>query len=316
MQHALTTFCFSIDSLTGSDISEMIEAGLGFEPTRIRTDDFLKAGGSFSRRDQLQRLRRSRVVTRVRLETDKAEDGPYFHVITLPAWGLQVASWKQTGIEIPGVEYLNQLAANPGFNAGYRADAEDTFWQSEEKLSTYEVFGRSHAGLPKITDHVFGGEKVDIGRNPGRRSLFPGMWLQAAWQMWFGGGAFRYLSRERLLAFVGANRIVVLDSGSVFVELYGDWKACSQPESRRRQESFRKWTGMDELEAQAGDFGRGLGDPTFEIREGSFSRGGSRYLTQWLDAEGNPVRKSRAVKKVEIEASTDGTELWRQESSL
>lgn len=312
MMYILTGVCFDRDSLKGADIAWVIGRGLGFTPSQIRTNEFSKSGASFDLECDIERVALSSRTSEVRLQTEKGPSGPYFQVVTLAAWSMQVVYWRVEGLDEPSSDLVNELTERRGFNAAYRCAAEDVFWQSETNVATYELFGRDHRSLAKARDPE-ADEQIDISRNPGRRSPFRGMWLQSAWQMWFGAGAFRHLDRGRLLSFQPAERVEALDSGAVFIQLSKDPFDFDSQEHRARQKAFREWCGLDQLETRAMDLVGESSDSSTEIAEGRFLHGGVRRLTQWLDARNNLVRRSLAVKRIEIELDSRGNELWREE---
>lgn len=183
--------------------------------------------------------------------------------------------------------------------------------QGSTALRCYEVFGRDHSHLPKIQTSS-GQTVIDISGNPGRTTFLPGMCLQAAARMWFGGKVFDYIPRNRLLGFPEANRIEELPSGMVFVELFEDPFAAALPENRAKQKAFRDWIWLDELEEMAPGLPRGKSDPTFKIETGSFPHGGVRRLTHWRGEDGRPTRSSRAVKRITVECDEQGRVVWKE----
>lgn len=312
MAFLLTSLCFELDTFNGAKIAELIREGVGFEPTCIATDDFLKMGAAFHPERHLPKLEKSKKVSSVRLETEQREDGPYFRTVSLGSWAFQVIYWRLDSYRSPDLDLVSELVSQPGFNAGYMADADDVFWQSEANLSTYGLYGKPHDHLPKIKDEVFGGYKVDVLKNLGASYLFPGMWLQSAWRMWFSGKAFDFLPKQRLLSFRDSDQTKELSNGVVFIQLYSDPASYASPESRARQQSFRDWVGIADLAAQAGEYSSGRADPSFEIEEGEYEHGGIRMFTYWLDEEGNLVRKSHAVKQLIQELDEAGSVVWSE----
>jgi hypothetical protein len=307
-----TSFCFEPDSLSGQEIASLIEETISFIPTRIRSNEFLKYGGKF-KPEHIKRIAKSKDLYNLDLETDLGQEGPYFHLAFLGSWNMQALYWKHSLADSPPLNTLNLLTSKQGFNVGYKGNADDIFWQSEDLISTYKAFSKPYKHLPLVYNEIFNRYDIDISKNYGRRTIFPGMWLQASWQMWFGQGAFRYIPKERLLAFNQGYIVSELPSGSVFIQLYEDGKEYEKKENRDRQKAFREWVGMDHLENQACEYVVGKGDIAFEIEEGAYFHGGVRMLTIWADKDGKPTRKSKAYKKIEIELNKNGQEVWRQE---
>jgi hypothetical protein len=309
MNYLLTCFCFDMETLNGRNIAGIIEEGLGFVPSEVKTNDFFKAGARYTD-GVLKRIASSDRISEVRLQTDAGPAGPYFQVISIGTWGFQAVYWRVPSLDVPSRELCERLTDMPGFNAGYRCAADDVFWQSETNPATYELYDRPHKNLPKVIDPATGEPRIDIRANPGRRTPFPGMWLQSCWQMWFGRGAFARLPMSRLRSFPGAEVNKRLKSGAVFIQLYSDPFSYDSSTSRTVQTAFREWSGMNELEERALEAGAREIDPSFEIREGVFPHGGVRLLTEWLDERDNPTRRSRAAKRVDVELDAEGRELW------
>jgi hypothetical protein len=305
----LTCWCFDPDSIDGTHVGSLIRHGLGFTPTHVRlgrkTSDYSES--------ILRRLDSSAQVMEVRVQTDTEPGGPYFQVVPIGTWRFQAVYWRVPATDVPSLATLEQLTGLPGFNAGYRCAEADVFWQSEANIATYEQRRRSHSGLRKTEDRTFGGMKIDISGNPGRRVPYPGMWLQSCWQMWFGSGAFKRLPFSRLRDFTEGVTCSVLPSGAVFVQLYDDPFAYDTPDSRRLQARFRDWSGMNELERGAMGDAERVADPTFEMSEGAFPHGGVRLITDWRDAQGRPTRRSQASHRVDVELGPTGLEVWREE---
>jgi hypothetical protein len=263
----------------------------------------------------LTRLAKSHRIADFRLQTERGPSGPYFQVIEIATWNIQALYWQLQDRTIPSHGTLEGLSQVEGFAAGYRCAAEDFFWQSEESIHTYEAYERPHRHLEKVKDPTFGELKIDTRGNPGRRSPYPGMWLQSCWQMWFGPAAFCCLPVTRLVDFKGA-QVRRLPGGTVFVQLYEEPFDYDVKENRRLQADFRRMSGMDELEARGLEAGRKAADPSFEISEGTFAKGGVRRLTEWVGNNGHPVPRSAAKRRIEVELDPAGHEISREEHDL
>lgn len=296
-----TTFSFELGSVTGEFLNELVIASR-FRPTRIRTSDFKRRGGTFEPND-LRRLRNG-TPPQVTLEGATGVGGPYLRFGRFPAWGFEAFTWNVSASDQPDWRVLNQVAAHSGFTSGTSAAADYTYWQSETSLDAYRAARLSVDQLPTVRDSSLNEEIVDISRHPGRRTLFARMWLHAAWRMWFGHAAFEFLSKHRLASFRGARRIEELEPGVTFIELF------EMPESAPWHEdiasAFRKWTGMDDLEAQASAVAAGVSDPTFEVVEGASDSGVARRVVEWLDERGDLIRRSRAQVRRTIDLDASG----------
>ncbi|HYG33577.1 MAG TPA: hypothetical protein VEC99_02255 [Clostridia bacterium] len=302
------TFCFDLDSLKPAELAELIQRSLGFAPTYIRSDQFCKNGGKF-KPSHLEKLAALDELSSVELETDLRMRGDYFHFATLGGLGFQALYWHVAPSRAPSLEFLHALSQRPGFNAGYCSDAEYEFWQSIDSLTTYRMRGRSTENLHTISDPDTGELVVDLSRNPGRRRRFSGMWLQAAWRMWFGPGAFPALPPDRLLSFGECSRKEQLPAGTIFIELFEQVEQTETPENQRRQQAFSDWLGLDQLEKRAGEFGD-KSDPGMDIKPGKFPHGGVWLLTQWFDEAGQLVRRSRATYRKSVELDARCRPIW------
>jgi len=243
----VTCFSYPLNTIDGQLVRDIVDAGLGFEPTRIRCAELgIRNSVSLTqkRRDALFQLPS---ITWLTLETESALAGPSFEVATITAHDMQALYWKVSEVSAPPLDFLHHLALRPDFNAGFTADHDDVFWQSEETLTSYEIAARPTDNLPLIDDPVFGGKMVDVHLNPGRRSLHPGMWLIAGWRNWFGPGALRYIDAQALLSFEPIVLRKQLNLSTIFIQLYEDVFAAGDPENRERQRKFRLAMRFDVL---------------------------------------------------------------------
>lgn len=289
--------CFEANSLRGSDVADIFEKGLGFIPRRIRSTSFR---GNFSQK-WLAELRGKEDVQNIHV-TGKDNDGPSFQVFSLGVWSLQVAIWENYS-QFPDDGMIEALSRARTFNAAYVAEAEDVQWQSETEISNYALFGKDHSTLPKRLDSA-GRLIIDVSSNPGRRALFPHMYLIAAAKMWFGGRALQYFSEARLLSFPHGGSVSKLPWGVVAVDLYSDPRRASHPIARRLQKSFRDWIGMDILESQAPRVDSADADPCFEVHERS---DGTKLITHYVDEHGRLVSRSKATSTQRMLVLADGS---------
>jgi len=111
--------------------------------------------------------------------SDAGPGGPSLEITRFLDWGFQVLYWRTPDESHPSFEQLSQLANQLGFTAGNTADAEDVVWQCERFISNYELHSKPHDHLPKVFDPVWERNVIDVSRNPGRRTQFPGMWLES-----------------------------------------------------------------------------------------------------------------------------------------
>lgn len=315
MRSLLACFCFDEGSFSGHDLAQLITETVEFETPLIMTDVFLKNGGPFNRNEHLKRISNSSEVGSVRLGFPTFE-GNSFVFGRNGSWDFEFVSWRCPLDHLPERAIFDSLSMRSGFNAGCISDAEDVQWQSEPLISNYELFGKSHKGLPKLWDEDFQEEQIDTLQNPGARHPIPGMWLQAAWRMWFGPGAFRFIPKERLQAFRDAHRIELLDDASIFIELFSNPDDFDSAETRAKQASFNDWVGKQSLVAKGTDLDCGPSDPSHEIEHGEFDHGGSKRFTVWLDENDKPVVKSRAKSRLIQELDDDSIVVWTEKREI
>lgn len=165
--------------------------------------------------------------------------------------------------------------------------------------------------MPTVWDEDFEEEQIDTLKNPGAQHPIPGMWLLAAWRMWFGPGAFRHLPKDRLLNFGEAHRVEELGNEGVFIELFEDPAAVETEAARQAQAAFNRWVNKAGLVANAANLLTGPEDPSHEIEHGNFEHGGVKRLTAWFDKDGNSVRKSKAAEYVTQELDGHGGVVWQ-----
>jgi hypothetical protein len=144
-------------------------------------------------------------------------------------------------------------AAGKGMTFAYKYDFWKAFWQSADLINTYKTHKRPYAHLKRM-EHRIGLPilaKVDISENPGRQTLTYAMKLMAAPEMWFGPGCWDYFDKTRGASFPDAEEIQTLEGDIVYVRLF-DWTTPDYEAGQilDLQERFRKWVGMDEVEAQ------------------------------------------------------------------
>lgn len=221
----------------------------------------------------------------------------------IAGWPAQVIILKTAGW--PDESLIRTAGALPGFTAALVGDADDVFWQSEQQVGTYEVFGRTWRHLPTVYDEAFECENVDTSGNVGRRTPAPGMWLWSAATMWFGPDAYRIVDREPLLALpVGS--APKPDGDLVRVDLF---RLSDDINSiREAQREFRTWMRYDELEARGDELAASFNDPQIEIEHGDFPNGGIRRVIHWI-SNGLPSAKSVATSKRVVEFGPNGTQV-------
>ncbi len=293
MQYMLITACFKLGSLNRKHIVDIIETRLQFEPTNIMTDDFLRNGGCYRKKYLSKILLSKRTITNIRIDERDIDEGCYFEWLKFPIWNFEVLYWKLP-YEANGQILVSHCMKFKGFNTAYISDEEDVFWQSMEDISTYSLYNKPYKHLPTVIDPDFNEIVIDISENPGVRYFFPGTWLQSCWAMWFKGDILEYIPKERLVGFRFAYSNNVLPDGTVNIVLFESLKDFDTHNSRKIQSSFKKWISLVNLHNAAPELLSDNSDPFYALDE----KGGVRILSIWLDARGNPIRRSLATKKL------------------
>lgn len=303
-------FCYDFRALTGSVLADIIQQGIGFEPgyvTLYATDArFNLRNGKWDSTGCLNRIRAAAEVDGLLLGTEP--DGHVFHFVSRPDLHSDVIFLTLPSDQMPTRNVLDHWSSLPDFHVGYLADHDYTKWQSEEMLSSYEDAAKSTKEL-----RTYGHEPilfVDISENPGRRTEFPGFFLQAAWRMWFGPVALAHISVDRIRAIDQPIVMEWLDHGALFCQLYADSRTFETPDARDLQRRFREASGMDQLENQAPKLFADIADPVYEINHGIFEHGGTVRLTTWLDENEQPVTRSKATQSSIIECDRSGNRVW------
>ena len=303
-------FCYDFGSLTGSVLAEIIERGIGFEPhyVTLRANDtsFNLRNRKWDSKVCLESIRAAAEVNGLELGIEP--HGHDFHFVNRTDLRADVIFLKLPATQMPDRDVLDRWSSIPGFHAGYLADYRYTMWESERLLDSYESAGRPTEGL-----RIYGDAPilfVDISENPGRRSEFPGFFLQAAWRMWLGPAALAHLPVDRIRAYQQFEDFEQLDHGVLFCQLYADAHDADTRECRDLQRRFRVVSGMNQLESQASKLFADMADPVYEINHGKFEHGGTLQLVTWLDENDQPVARSKAARRFIAECDESGKRIW------
>jgi hypothetical protein len=299
----LTYLCFLDGAIRPADFVRLVrQYSVGFEPARLDWSPGSQRVKSLER--GMQRLAQMQVVSWVSVES--ASDLYRFELGGIAGWPADVIVWQTP--DWPDEELISAATQIPGFTAALVGDADDVYWQSETQTQAFEHAGRRLKSLPLSWDEDFEEYVVDISHNPGRRVPAPAMWLWAASKMWFGPAAAIVLDMERLRSF-DARKPVKQERDVIIIELFDPAERVKV--IRREQERFRAWMGYDSLERDAALLAGKIADPSVEVETGRFPHGGERLVTEWYDAGGLHVPRSRATRRSITEFDAVGRVVWR-----
>lgn len=140
------------------------------------------------------------------------------------------------------------ILQNDGFVNGYIADLSDMVLQSEIYESNCKLFNQWPETPLQFKTDKYLGRIIDVSKHYGRYEMAGDTFLIAAPIMWFGKGYYKYVPKERLLSFPGAEELMELPNGVVYIKLFDPHLNHATPEIRLKQKQFREWIDMDGLE--------------------------------------------------------------------
>ena len=307
--------CFRYKSIAPSTVAKLLLPEVsGFKPSRVKVS--ATPGGRWAGKPSekmCHKISKSQRVSRLEVNPHLSFQDHHLDFISLGGWSMDVIYCYYNDLELAR-RFSKWCLGLPSLNAILLSSREDAAWQSEQQIDQYESAGRDHSHLPKTTGPI-GDPEIDISGNPGRRTAFPGMWLQAAHRMTFAGDAFRFIPRERLLSFPHAVSLEEHDGGAITILLYENPDDAGLPESRERQKRFREWVNMDFLEANAAEmldatYEADLGDAACELEETGDQ--GRRIIRQWYTESGSLIERSEASYGIEVLLDSSGQEISRR----
>ncbi len=200
----LTFLCFLPESVGPTQFVDLVQSeDLGFAPISVHSKALGANPVEFSA-GAIARLRDQRSIEHASVI---GEAGCEFTATGIAGWPIQQLIWRTTSA--PSEALIDRVSAWPGFTSALVGDSNDVFWQSANRVNTYEVYKRPWEHLPLAGTDVMGRPAIDISVNPGRREPAPGMWLWAASKMWFGLAAFMLLDRRMSRWLLKLLRVVV-----------------------------------------------------------------------------------------------------------
>jgi hypothetical protein len=214
---------------------------------------------------------------------------------------------------------INEFVQNhPIISASVRSFNEWK-WNDYLNLKYQET---AHPELPEIKVKYLAGRpsSADLEQFAGHTHLYEGLWFGCTYEMWYGPDYDRYIPLEKIASFDDCSEKEIFENGTVRIKMYDSYADFSKPESVRRAWGFRQHTDCDaaadywteeinklivaQMEYQA------------EIEYGTFPHGGMCLMKTYLDENGKPITKSKAVKVHISERGTDGKSVYSETVEL
>jgi len=192
---------------------------------------------------------------------------------------------------------------------------DEVMWNDDHDLKDQQ---ERHPELPEIKVKYLGGvpSSADLEQFAGHTHLYEGLWFGCTYEMWYGPDYDRYIPLEKIASFDDCSEKEIFENGTVRIRMYDSYDDFSKPESVRRAWGFRQHTDCDaaadywteeinkliiaQMEYQA------------EIEYGTFPHGGMCLIKSYLDENGKPITKSKAVKVHISERGTDGKSVFQE----
>lgn len=179
----------------------------------------------------------------------------------------------------------------------------------------------AHPELSEIkTKKIALDDYADPEQFAGHTHFYEGLWFGCTYEMWYGPDYDRYIPLEKIASFDDCSEKEIFGNGTVRIRMYDSYNDFSKPESVRRAWAFRQHTDCDaaadywteeinklivaQMEYQA------------EIEYGTFPHGGICLMKAYLDENGKPITKSKAVKVHISECGTDGKSVFQETVEL
>lgn len=141
---------------------------------------------------------------------------------------------------------------------------------------------------------------ADLEQFAGHTHLYKGLWFGCTYEMWYGPDYDRYIPLEKIASFDDCSEKEIFENGTVRIKMYDSYDDFSKPESVRRAWGFRQHTDCD---AAADYWTEEINkliiarmEYQVEMEYGEFPHGGMCLMKAYLDENGKPITKSKAVK--------------------
>ena len=245
------TVCFKFDAnaFTIEDLVGLIMPTISFSINWYRSIDIAPRGNYFNENSILDLINNE--VSEFSLkENEPGVIGQSFLYQKMQQFNVSTIMWSVDNVDFASMDFLSKLISGRQLIFGCIYQSDDAFWQSVTDLTTYKQLGKSLRGLGMVKSKLFHNEmEIDISHHYGRVATVKDMLLIAAPIMWFGPGYYKYVSKERLRHFKGADEIGNPFNDILFIRLFDHRKDPSSSKRRNLQRHFREWVDMDGLEA-------------------------------------------------------------------
>lgn len=187
-------------------------------------------------------------------------------------------------------------------------------WNDYSNLK-YQI--EAHPELSEIkTMQIALDDYADPEQFAGHTHFHKGLWFGCTYEMWYGPDYDRYIPLEKIASFDDCSEKEIFENGTVRIRMYDSYDDFSKPESVRRAWAFRHHTDCD---AAADYWTEEINklivaqmEYQVEMEYGEFPHGGMCLMKAYLDENGKPITKSKAVKVHISERGTDGKSVFQE----
>jgi hypothetical protein len=229
-------FCFRRGTISASDIYNIYNNQLSFQPNRI----------NFSKFEKKENITEQTIKSfleeenKIRFDTITLDGG------VLDFWKKKhdYLSWIST-LDFPTTDFINQKVSEQGFLYLHIYRLHFVLMQNETLLNNYHAFNEPYDHL-KIFKDIDGQEYVDTSNNPGR-SWFDqesGFNFLACWKMWLSKEVQDHFTGKPIEHFPYAYKIEKLKNDVLFVQLYENVEDSKTADALKAMQAFRDWVQM------------------------------------------------------------------------
>lgn len=228
------SFTFRLDTVSTSDILEILNDQLDFKPDRI---NFKKFKDNPATNEQVI-ASFLELENKIRFDTKLLDGG----VLNLWKKKRDYLSLLSKTLEFPTSPYIDKKVQDDNFLSLFIFDLGFVLMQDEKLLNNYRAFQKPYDHL-RIFKSIDGTEYVDTSSNPGRTYFDQesGFEFMACWKMWFGKEIRSHLTGKPVEDFPGAYKIQQLPNDVVYVQLYENVEDTETAAALKVMQDFRDW---------------------------------------------------------------------------